>query len=268
MDHSNLSRLPTEIRLAIYSLLFKNARIILSVQQKLSFGHSRPIAATLDFRQDTALVQTCHAIRGEALPILWSEAVVKATGYHTMAFAAGCVSVDRGVQLQTLSMLADRFPAFGAYHVAHLRGVLFPRAIYDTTASLLACFPRLRTCGVKPCGASSLDGLQFGCMRPAATAGSAVVSEEDFRKSGGSFLRRLVSFTPDRAVHPAGGFLRDWFGLDPEECKVQFLAQMADCMFPMGKVSHVDGVVSEIFSKLFFVHHGSDDGLLTRSRTH
>lgn len=244
MGESIFFELPPELRVQVYRKVFENTRITINSpgHQSTPGGRQGPGGGNIVFGKDAEVTMACKLIRQEALPVLWSEAVVTAKGVTVVRFPRSSILFvcDTGVAPEKLAGVAERFLPPAAGRITSLRGVRFPdparcpaapaaapAAAGADAGRLLAWFPSLRTCGVDPFS---------GCaaMRPSAAGDGTPLSCGDFMRGETDLLRQLLPFAPrNMERRPSGGYLAEYFGITSGECRVQFITQVKNIIVPV-----------------------------------
>lgn len=224
MENSLLSKLPPELRLEIYSYVFEGAEVVIHTLQQ---SYAYPLGI---FRcsEHASLIKTCRDLRNEALPVLFTKAVVVAKGSG---------------KYMTLSKLNEVIGDHAAQHISHIRNIRLPKRrassapILRSTMGLLGKYPKLKTCGIWV-GSEHFTETEWS----SSIITQHVSIELDARplcfgpkRSPRSFCSHEETITAPKSI------LKNVYGID-EACKVHFVRS---CQLMRRSWNRVDRDVEE-----------------------
>lgn len=156
MDQSIFGRLPAELRLQIYHNVFQTTRITVAVVEMHSMTVDQSFRVMNKISPVGNLTTVCRAIRGEALPVMWSRAVVTFT---TNPFAYVPLCTIRRRHIVSLNQLRQAIEIYtnvtaNRPHITLVNGVKFPHLADGEQEidlePLFDYFPNLRSCNAIP----------------------------------------------------------------------------------------------------------------------
>lgn len=141
METIFLNKLPAEIRVRIYELVFSGNRITINVAQS-------PVR--FSFSPECGFTFTCRAIRDEASETMWCNAIVKASNLNEFGYGDK-VNIDK---------LTKVLPDEIARNITQLRNVYLPtleevrNGSYESATTSLAKYTMLKICYISNPGSS------------------------------------------------------------------------------------------------------------------
>lgn len=208
METILLKKLPAEIRVRIYELVFSGNRITINIAQS-------PVR--FSFSPECGFAFTCRAIRDEASETIWRSAIVKASNLNEFGYGDK-VNIDK---------LTKVLPDEIARNITQLRNVYLPtleevrNGSYESATASLARYPMLRVCCISIPGdlhrtaLGSIDGTDF----------LHYLCPYHFGLSS----RLIVPFTCASGLEPKK-FIQRVYGLRPD-CGIQILSRESSYLF-------------------------------------
>lgn len=195
-----LDKLPVELRLTIYEMLFEGsqARVTLA---KTADSSTQSTTVILRYSKHLNLLLSCRAICNEALATYWSKTVLRLE-CPPVQFRRPSEFRPAKFKLDTYAhRLCASLPQSVKANVRHIRGMVLPSLTSEfveanprlTASALLASFKKLSTCEMSPSLAHPVDGI--------------VSHTKDPKNNGFSTFKMTLGQEPTR-------WLADQYGID------------------------------------------------------